>query len=35
VQAGDLGPHAGGLTKIRVSLEESHIARAWYEGALA
>lgn len=35
VQAGDLGPHAGGLEKIRVSLEESHIARAWYEGALA
>ncbi|WP_395826884.1 6-pyruvoyl trahydropterin synthase family protein [Elstera sp.] len=35
VLAGDLGPHAGGLEKIRVSLEESHIARAWYEGALA
>ncbi|MFY8106771.1 MAG: 6-pyruvoyl trahydropterin synthase family protein [Elstera sp.] len=35
VQAGDLGPHAGGLDKIRVSLEESHVARAWYEGAIA
>ena len=35
VQAGELGPHASGLEKIRVSLEESHIARAWYEGALA
>jgi 6-pyruvoyl-tetrahydropterin synthase len=35
VQAGALGPHAAGLDKIRVSLEESHVARAWYEGAIA
>jgi 6-pyruvoyl-tetrahydropterin synthase len=35
VKAGDLGPHAAGLTKLRVTLGESHVARAWYEAALA
>ena len=35
IKAGDLGPHAGGLTRLRVTLNESHVARAWYEGALA
>jgi 6-pyruvoyl-tetrahydropterin synthase len=35
VKAGDLGPHAAGLTKLRVTLGESHLARAWYEAALA
>jgi 6-pyruvoyl-tetrahydropterin synthase len=34
VAAGKLGPHAGGLAKIRVSLHESHVARAWFEGDL-
>ncbi len=34
-KAGDLGPHAAGLTKLRVTLEESHVARASFEGALA
>ncbi len=34
IKAGDLGPHAGGLTRLRVTLNESHVARAWYEGAL-
>ena len=34
IAAGDLGPHAGGLTKLRVHLTESHIARAWYEAEL-
>ena len=34
VKAGTLGPHAGGLKKIRVTLNESHMARAWYEGDL-
>ena len=29
-----LGPGAQGLQKIRVVLNESHVARAWYEGAL-
>ena len=32
---GRLGPHAHGLSRIRVTLNESHAARAWYEGALA
>jgi 6-pyruvoyl-tetrahydropterin synthase len=35
VRAGDLGPHAGGLTRLRVTLKESHVARAWCEGPLA
>ena len=34
VKAGELGPHAGGIDRIRVTLNESHIAKAWYEGAL-
>lgn len=29
---GDLGPGSDGLQKIRVTLNESHIARAWFEG---
>lgn len=33
-KAGDLGPGSDGLQKIRVTLNESHVARAWYEGAL-
>ena len=32
---GLLGPHAAGLTKLRVTLNESHVARAWCEGDLA
>jgi 6-pyruvoyl-tetrahydropterin synthase len=35
VRGGDLGPHASGLTRLRVTLNESHIARAWCEGPLA
>lgn len=31
-RAGDLGPGSEGLELIRVTLNESHIARAWYEG---
>ena len=31
---GRLGPGSEGLEKIRVTLNESHVARAWYEGAL-
>lgn len=40
IAAGALGPHAlpspgdGGLTKMRVTLNESHMAWAAYEGAL-
>ncbi|SET23518.1 6-pyruvoyl trahydropterin synthase family protein [Oceanicella actignis] len=31
-RAGALGPGAEGLTRIRVTLSESHLARAWHEG---
>lgn len=31
---GDLGPGSDGLQTIRVTLNESHVARAWYEGAV-
>ncbi len=34
IAAGELGPHARGLTSLRVTLHESHIAWAAYEGAL-
>jgi 6-pyruvoyl-tetrahydropterin synthase len=34
IAAGDLGPHARGLTSLRVTLHESHVAWAAYEGAL-
>jgi 6-pyruvoyl-tetrahydropterin synthase len=33
-RSGALGPGSDGLQKIRVVLNESHLARAWYEGAL-
>lgn len=31
---GELGPHASGLSSLRVKLHESHVAWAAYEGAL-
>lgn len=34
ISAGDLGPHAKGLSSLKVTLHESHIAWASYEGAL-
>jgi 6-pyruvoyltetrahydropterin/6-carboxytetrahydropterin synthase len=34
IAAGELGPHAGGLSSLRVRLNESHVAWAAYEGAL-
>jgi 6-pyruvoyl-tetrahydropterin synthase len=34
VRDGRLGPHAGGIDRLRVTLNESHIAKAWYEAAL-
>jgi len=34
IAAGQLGPHAGGLSGLRVRLNESHVAWAAYEGAL-
>lgn len=35
VRGGDLGPHASGINRLRVTLNESHVARAWCEGPLA
>ncbi|MEM7056600.1 MAG: 6-carboxytetrahydropterin synthase [Pseudomonadota bacterium] len=32
--AGELGPGSDGLQKIKVTLNESHVAKAWYEGEL-
>ena len=29
---GELGPGSDGLQKIKVTLNESHVAKAWYEG---
>ncbi len=34
IAAGELGPHASGLAQMRVTLNESHVAWASYEGAL-
>ena len=34
IAAGDLGSHARGLQSLRVTLHESHVAWAAYEGAL-
>jgi 6-pyruvoyl-tetrahydropterin synthase len=34
-RTGGLGPGGDGIGKIRVTLHESHVARAWYEGAIA
>ena len=35
IRAGKLGAGAAGLKSLRVTLHESDVARAWYEGALA
>jgi len=32
-RAGRLGPGSEEIARIRVTLNESHVARAWYEGA--
>jgi 6-pyruvoyl-tetrahydropterin synthase len=34
-RTGDLGPGSEGIVKIRVTLHESHVARAWFEGPVA
>jgi 6-pyruvoyl-tetrahydropterin synthase len=34
IAKGELGPHASGLSGLRVRLNESHVAWAAYEGAL-
>jgi 6-pyruvoyl-tetrahydropterin synthase len=35
ITAGELGKHARGLESVRVTLHESHVAWAAYEGAIA
>ena len=35
IKAGSLGPDADGLARLRVTLQESHVARAWFEGPVA
>ena len=35
IRGGELGPHAGALSRLRVTLHESHVAWAAYEGALS
>jgi 6-pyruvoyl-tetrahydropterin synthase len=35
VAAGRVGAHASNVARMRVTLSESHVARAWYEGDLA
>jgi 6-pyruvoyl-tetrahydropterin synthase len=35
IAAGELGPHASGLSQMKVTLNESHVAWASYEGTLA
>lgn len=32
LRVGDLGPGSEGVNKIRITLHESHTARAWFEG---
>src|SRR6266568_5701508 len=34
IRRGDLGPSAGGIDSIRVTLHESHVASAGFEGGL-
>ena len=34
IRGGELGEHAAGVDRMRVTLNESHIARAWYEAAV-
>ncbi len=34
-RAGGLGPGSEAIARIRVTISESHVARAWYEGDLA
>jgi len=35
IREGKLGAHAVGIDRMRVTLNESHVARAWYEAAVA
>jgi 6-pyruvoyl-tetrahydropterin synthase len=33
-RSGALGPGSEGISRIRVTMHESHVARAWYEAAI-
>ena len=35
IHEGKLGAHGDGIERMRVVLNESHVARAWYEASLA
>jgi len=35
LKKGTLGEESNGVSRIRVTLHESHVARAWYEGPVA
>lgn len=35
LKAGELGESGRGVERIRVTLSESHVARAWFEGAVS
>ena len=34
-EAGRLGPGSEGVRRVRVTLHESHVARAWFEGPIS
>lgn len=34
IAAGKLGPEGGEISRLRITLNESHVAKAWYEAAL-
>jgi 6-pyruvoyl-tetrahydropterin synthase len=34
-RSGALGPGGEGISRIRVTLHESHVARGWFEGAIS
>ncbi|MGI2035413.1 6-pyruvoyl trahydropterin synthase family protein [Rhizobium panacihumi] len=34
IQAGDLGPGGARIKRMKITLHESHVARAWYEAAV-
>jgi 6-pyruvoyl-tetrahydropterin synthase len=35
IRAGELGEGGRGVERVRVTLSESHVARAWFEGAIS
>ena len=35
IKAGKLGAEANGISQVKITLHESHVARAWFEGPVA